>query len=591
MRFTPAFLDEIKARLPCSEVVGKRVKLKKNGREWRGLSPFNQEKTPSFYVNDMKGFYHCFSSGKHGNIFNFLQETEGLSFPEAVERCAGLAGLALPVETPQMREQQQKQKSLYEVMEEANRFFENQLQASVGAKARGYLKGRELGAKAQLAFKLGFAANERFALRDYLLSKNISKEDMITCGLLIHGEDIAVPYDRFRDRVMFPIHSMQGKIVAFGGRALDKDAPAKYLNSPETELFTKGNLLYNGHKARVAAQKSERIIVVEGYVDVITMSLNGFEETVAPLGTALTENQLTLLWNIVDTPILLFDGDKAGQRAASRALDLALTLLKPSKTLSFATLPQGQDPDDILRSQGRESMEAVLANAQPLVEVLWQRETQSDVFETPEKKAALEARFREILNTLQDENLRRHYRDEIFNRLNAWLRPVQGKKAYIKGKPLTALPQATLKESAMIKGAMIKVPAREALILQSLNANPHFIDIFYEDLNHLEFRHQDCALILTSLLNAHAHEEPLAIEFQNRIEKLLNLPIPPANDETSFKQLLTLQNKSQALAKELREAERALADDLSQENYDWLLDVKLRLSNIEGMEALHDDMG
>ena len=326
MRFPPSFLDEIRQRLPVSEVVGKRVKLKKQGREWRGLSPFNAEKTPSFYVNDQKGFYHCFSSGKHGDQFSFLMETEGVTFPEAVERLAGEAGLAMPTVSPEEVRRAEKAKSLYDVMEIAAAFFQGQLQERTGAKARGYLNGRALGAPTQLRFRLGYAPPERFALKEHLGAKGVPVPDMIAAGLLVHGEDIPVPYDRFRDRVMFPITDLRGRVVAFGGRALEKDVPAKYLNSPETDLFHKGSLLYNAHSAREAAHKAGRIIAVEGYVDVIAMAMAGFGETVAPLGTALTENQLDLLWKMAPDPILLFDGDKAGRKAASRAIDLALPL-------------------------------------------------------------------------------------------------------------------------------------------------------------------------------------------------------------------------------------------------------------------------
>ncbi len=341
---SPSFLDEIRQRLPVSEVVGRRVKLKKQGREWRGLSPFNAEKTPSFYVNDQKGFYHCFSSGKHGDQFRFLMETEGLSFPEAVERLAADAGLAMPKVSAEEVQRAEKARTLYDVLELAATYFQAMLQDRVGAKARGYLAGRDLGAPTQLKFRLGYAPGERFGLKEHLGSKGVSVPDMIAAGLLVHGDDIPVPYDRFRDRVMFPITDLRGRVVAFGGRALEKDVPAKYLNSPETDLFHKGSLLYNAHGAREVAHRSNRIIAVEGYVDVIAMVMAGFGETVAPLGTALTEGQLDLLWKMAPEPVLLFDGDKAGRRAAYRAIDIALPLLKPGRSLLFAALPEGQDP-------------------------------------------------------------------------------------------------------------------------------------------------------------------------------------------------------------------------------------------------------
>src|SRR5690242_8161195 len=302
MRFTPQFLEEIRARLPVSEVVGKRVKLKRAGREWKGLSPFQQEKTPSFTVNDQKGFYHDFSSGRHGNIFDFVMETEGVTFPEAVERCAAMAGVAVPAATPDAARHEQRRKTLHDVMELAAKFFSDTLASRIGAKARGYLADRALLPSTQVQFRLGYAPPDRFALKEHLGSQGVSVQDMVETGLLVSGEDIPVPWDRFRDRVMFPITDLRGRVIAFGGRALEKDVPAKYLNSPETPLFHKGDNLYNHSTARQAAHDGAAVIVVEGYVDVIAMVSAGFAATVAPLGTALTESQLALLWKMSDEP-------------------------------------------------------------------------------------------------------------------------------------------------------------------------------------------------------------------------------------------------------------------------------------------------
>src|SRR6478672_965372 len=302
MRFTPQFLEEVRARLPVSEVVGRRVKLKKAGREFKGLSPFQQEKTPSFTVNDQKQFYHDFSTGKHGNIFDFVMETEGVSFPEAVERLASMAGLALPAATPDAARQEQRRKTLHDVMELAAKFFADALASRGGAKARGYLADRAIAPGTQLQFRIGYAPGERFALKEYLGGQGIPVEDMVEAGLLVSGEDIPVPYDRFRDRVMFPISDHRGRVIAFGGRALAKDVAAKYLNSPETPLFHKGHVLYNHHMARKAAHDRGTVIAVEGYVDVIAMATTGFPNTVAPLDTALTPDQLGLLWRMADEP-------------------------------------------------------------------------------------------------------------------------------------------------------------------------------------------------------------------------------------------------------------------------------------------------
>src|SRR6266568_1456361 len=417
MRFTPQFLDELRARLPVSEVVGRRVKLKKAGREWKGLSPFQQEKSPSFTVNDQKGFYHDFSSGKHGDIISFLMETEGVGFTEAVERLASMAGVPLPAVTPDAARHEQRRKTLYDVMELAAKFFADTLASRHGAKARGYLADRAISPATQLQFRIGYAPPERFALKEHLGAQGIPTEDMVEAGLLNGGEDIPVPYDKFRDRVMFPITDVRNRVIAFGGRALEKDVPAKYMNSPETPLFHKGDNLYNISPARQATHNGAPLIVVEGYVDVIAMVTTGFAASVAPLGTALTENQLMLLWKMADEPILCFDGDKAGQKAAWRAADLALPHLLPGKSLRFALLPEGQDPDDLARSGGRAAIEEVIGAARGLVDVIWSREIEGGTFATPERRAALERRLRELAATIRDENLRRHYQEDFRERL------------------------------------------------------------------------------------------------------------------------------------------------------------------------------
>src|SRR5580692_9537215 len=433
MRFPPSFLDELKARLQVSDVVGRRVKLKKAGREWKGLSPFQQEKTPSFTVNDQKQFYHDFSTGKHGNIFDFVMETEGVSFPEAVERLASMAGLPLPAVTPDAARQEQRRKTLYDVMELAAKFFADTLASRNGAKARGYLADRAILPQTQLQFRLGYAPPDRFALKEYLGAQNIPVEDMIETGLLIAGDDIPVPYDRFRDRVMFPITDARGRVIAFGGRALEKDVPAKYLNSPETPLFHKGDNLYNLASARQAAHNGAQLIVVEGYVDVIAIVTSGFAGAVAPLGTALTENQLALLWKMADEPILCFDGDRAGQKAAYRAADIALPHLKPDKSLRFALLPEGQDPDDLARSGGRGAIEEVISVARGLSDVIWSREIEGGSYATPERRAALEARIGELSNGIRDEVVRRYYRQDLAQRLQQTFAPQGGRGGYGRG--------------------------------------------------------------------------------------------------------------------------------------------------------------
>ena len=419
MRFSPHLLDEIRARLPVSQVVGRKVALKRKGREYAGLSPFKVEKTPSFFVNDQKGFYHCFASGEHGDIFTFLMKTEGVSFPEAVERLAQEAGVALPKPDVRDEAREDQRARLLALMEEAAKFFEASLIGAGGAEARRYIDKRGLRRETLAAFRIGYAPNSRSALKEHLAKAGYTLEEMTLSGMLIAGDDIPVAYDRFRHRVMFPISDLKGRIVAFGGRALDPDQNAKYLNSPETPLFHKGHLLFNAHRARPAAHDKERVIAVEGYMDAISLSEAGFTETVAPLGTALTEDQLKLLWRMAPEPILCFDGDSAGKRAAFRAVDTALPHLKPGASLMFAFLPDGLDPDDLVRQQGPAALDACLGRARPLVDVLFEREWGQGDWSTPERRAGLESRLKGLIAGIADEGVRAHYRQALGQRLAA----------------------------------------------------------------------------------------------------------------------------------------------------------------------------
>lgn len=469
MRFSPQFLDEIRTRLPVSEVARRRVKLTKAGREWKGLSPFNQEKTPSFFANDPKGMWFDFSSGKNGNIFDFVMATEGLSFPEAVERLAAQAGLPVPKSSPEIEAQAQRRRTLHDVIELAAKFFEATLSARAGAKARGYLADRGIDPATQLKFRLGYAPPERFALKEHLGAQGVSVEDMIEAGLLVAGEDIPVPYDRFRDRVMFPISDLRGRVIAFGGRALEKDAPAKYLNSPETPLFHKGAVLYNGAPARAAAHAGAPLIAVEGYVDVIALVAGGFPATVAPLGTALTQEQLAQLWKLADEPVLMFDGDAAGRRAADRAIDLALPLLVPGKSLQIARLPDGHDPDSLFRCAGPPAIQAAVAAALPLAESLWRRERAACLTDTPERKAAFETRLAECVGAIGDNTVRRHYTCDMRDRCWALFAPTQASLRSLRGLGCARTPRAAVHGQAI---ALTPIN-REALVILAALRWPH----------------------------------------------------------------------------------------------------------------------
>jgi DNA primase len=402
MRFPPSFLDELRARLPVSEVVGRRVKLKKSGREWKGLSPFNKEKTPSFFVNDQKAAWFDFSSGKNGNIFDFLMQTEGVSFPEAVERLASMAGVPLPQSNPQFEAIEARRKSLYEIVELAAKFFEKNLASREGARARGYLTDRGIKAATQVEFRMGYALPERFALKEHLGGLGISVDDMIEAGLLIAGEDIPVPYDRFRDRVIIPIHDQRGRVVAFGGRVLNPDAQPKYLNSPETTLFHKGAIVFNFHRARQPAHDDGSVVVVEGYLDAISIYQAGLKSVVASMGTAFTEEQIQTLWRLSSEPIVCFDADRAGISAAHRSIDRILPMLQVGKTFRFAFIQSGKDPDELIQSKGLDAFTEVLQGSLPLWDVLWERETANSNVSTPDGRAALEHKLYQIVRTIKD---------------------------------------------------------------------------------------------------------------------------------------------------------------------------------------------
>jgi DNA primase len=667
MRFTPQFLEELRARLPVSEVVGRRVKLKKAGREYKGLSPFQQEKTPSFTVNDQKQFYHDFSTGKHGNIFDFVMETEGVSFPEAVERLASMAGLPLPAVTPDAARHEQRRKTLYDVMELAAKFFADTLASRNGAKARGYLADRAITPATQLQFRMGYAPGERFALKEYLGAQGIPVDDMVETGLLIGGEDIPVPYDRFRDRVMFPISDHRGRVIAFGGRALEKDVPAKYLNSPETPLFHKGDNLYNLATARQAAHDGSPLIVVEGYVDVIAMVTSGFPGSIAPLGTALTENQLALLWKMADEPILCFDGDRAGQKAAWRAADLALPLLKPGKSLRFALLPEGQDPDDLARTGGRGAIEEVIAAARGLSDVIWSREIEGGSFATPERRAALEARIGELSNGIRDEVVRRYYRQDLVERLQQTFAPqgggygrgnyrggnFAGKFGNESGRRFTprnaqgnfqsggrfasqpgrgrnapasqslapgpyqaTSPQLAL--SPIMRGQRSAISRREALILQTLINHPWLLHDHLEESAALELAHPEAHKLRAGIIAAFGHdhhhkEEPSEqsakiradleaggfSQVLQRVERAITtsavwgVQSGAAREDvlSTWHQLVSLHRQWHSLLRELKDAELALGDEASEANLAWLRDVKARMAEVDGTEALIEGFG
>tara|TARA_R110002073_G_scaffold252362_3_gene414968 strand:- start:1446 stop:3263 length:1818 start_codon:yes stop_codon:yes gene_type:complete len=421
MRLTDDFKDEIRARVRLSDLIGRKVALKRQGREFAGLSPFKKEKTPSFFVNDEKKFYHCFASGEHGDAFDWLMKVEGLSFMEAAERLAGEAGLSLPRDDPDAARKAARGKSLIEWMEAAQAFFEQALRSRAGSEARRYLDSRGLTPDDWARFGIGYSLDSRSGLKDELVTAGAPIADLVEAGLLIAPDDGGAPYDRFRGRIMFPIRDPRGRLVAFGGRAMNKNARAKYLNSPETPIFHKGATLYRYPEARKAAADptsgARGLIVAEGYLDAIAFARAGLDYAVAPLGTALTEDQLALLWRAGSEPVLCFDGDSAGRRAAGTAADRALPLLEPGKSLRFIFLADGKDPDDLLREEGAAALRTAASDTRPLSQLLWDREADAEPLDDPDRRADFRRRLRALLSKISNPDVREEYKRDFDARL------------------------------------------------------------------------------------------------------------------------------------------------------------------------------
>ena len=501
MRFGENFMNEIKSRVRVSDVVAKHVKLKRQGREFSGLSPFTGEKTPSFFVNDEKGFYHCFSSGKHGDAISFLMELEGLTFPEAVERLAEQIGIEMPKSDPAAEQRAARNKNTINWMEHAQDFFQKSLYRNAGQSSRDYLKGRGLTKTAADYFGIGYAPNNFSALKDDLIQKGAELNTLIEAGLLVQPEDTSrQPWDRFRDRIMFPIHDSRGRLVAFGGRAMDSNSKAKYLNSPETPIFQKGHLLYNYHRAHIAVsspQSNHRgLIVAEGYMDVIALSRAGFKHAVAPMGTALTESQLMLLWRSGPEPILCFDGDKAGIRAAYRSIERALPLISPTRTLRFAMLPDGEDPDDLIKTKGKTAMQKILDQSIPLVKMLWEREVNLESLNSPEAKAGLKSRIFDAIKEIQNEEVRAQYRTDLLGRFDSEFgrrAKHQSNKFTSSRNPSSAL-KATMRPNAITS-------ARERRLISAILEWPELLNYLDEVFFGLNFTSSAAIQMQSTLLS------------------------------------------------------------------------------------------
>lgn len=645
MRFSNDFLDEIRDRVPISAVIGTRVswdKRKTNvsrGDFW-ACCPFHGEKSPSFHCEDRKGRYHCFGCGVSGDHFRFLTDLEGLNFPEAVERVADMAGIAMPKPDGQAAQREKERTSLLDVMELATLFFQDQLQAASGAKARAYLRERGLTGRTIETFRLGYAPDSRNALKEHLASKGVPKDQIEACGLVRHGEDIPVSYDYFRDRIMFPILSSRERVIAFGGRAMASDAMAKYMNSPETELFHKGSVLYNFARARRALASAGTLIAVEGYMDVIALHQAGVENAVAPLGTALTESQLDLLWKLTPQPVLCFDGDGAGVRAAHRAVDLGMPHLKPGRSLSFAMLPEGKDPDDLVRHEGRAPFDKVLADAMPLAEMVWSREISQGQFDTPEKRAALEAKLKQVVSVITDESVRRHYLQDVRDRLYRFFQPVQTEAPWRRGEGGSA-PRGgrfgggqgaqagsgrlggisdRLARSGLVKGHRDQPGLRESVLALTIVNHPQLLQEEYDEVAAIDFDNRELQRLWSALLTAAAaagarlERDGLiarledqgfgpflkALDQQVRNTRLWTATATAASEDAreAFQQSLSLHKRGRALLRQRQELERDIAEATEAEDDERmtmflsaLQQVQQEIARLENQEAIIEGFG
>jgi len=498
---SPAFLDELRARTTLSALIGRSVKLQRAGREWKACCPFHKEKTPSFTVNDEKGFYHCFGCSAHGDAISWLTDQRGLPFMDAVKELADSAGMAVPAPDPGSQERAERAAGLYEVMEAAAAWFVEQLEGVEGGAVRDYVKGRGIGEATRRRFGLGLAPDARGKLKAAL--KNFGNDKLIECGLLIQPEDDKEPYDRFRGRLMFPIRDQRGRVIAFSGRILGAGEP-KYVNSPDTPLFDKGRILFNLDQAGPASRAERRVIVVEGQMDVVALDQAGVAEVVAPLGTALTEAQLALLWKLSPAPLFCFDGDPAGQKAAVRAALRALPYVGPARSLAFVTLPAGQDPDDLIRAGGRAALDALVEQPETLVDKLWQHELHAEPLTTPEQKAGLRRRLSDHASAISDPDVREQYRFELLKRFNALTLPQRqwtARPSFQRGKGFVPPPRPTSPEARSV-GRTGLSPQLGRAVLQGLVRFPALIGPHAEAIAALPLAERDAARLRDLMLES-----------------------------------------------------------------------------------------
>jgi len=538
MALPPGFLDELRDRVSLSDVAGRKVtwdRKKSNPAkgDWWAPCPFHQEKTPSFHVDDRKGYYYCFGCHAKGDAISFVKELENVSFIEAVRILAADAGMTLPEQDPREQEREDARAKLVDAMEAAVQFFCMNLRSAKGRETREYLVRRGLTAQTVDRFELGYAPDARHALVEALTQKGLTLDALIEAGLVIKPEDGGKPFDRFRGRLMFPIRDARGRCIAFGARAMDPNARAKYLNSPETPLFSKSRTLYNHGPAREAAGKAGSLIAAEGYMDVIALAQAGFGHAVAPLGTAVTEDQLKMMWRMADEPIIALDGDAAGQRAAEKVIDIAAPLLEAGKSLRFCILPEGRDPDELIRSGGPGAMRSALEAAVPMVDLLWRREVEGKVFDSPERRAALDKSLKEALGRIADPLVREHYRDAIREKRaelfapkgHGVMRAVEKQdtarfRGRVGGKPGWRPPvhaTAEMRNSLLARqGGDAEARGRESVILATLLSHPALIETHDGEVAALSFSCRDLDVIRMALLSAAgeiiAEGEPLSTD-------------------------------------------------------------------------------
>ncbi|MFT4914871.1 MAG: DNA primase [bacterium] len=512
MSLPPGFIDELRTRLSIGQVVGRKVmwdtrKSNQGKGDLWAPCPFHQEKSASFHVDDQKGFYYCFGCHAKGDAISFVRETENVSFMEAVQILAGEAGMTMPASDPRAQEKAEQRTSLVDVMEQAVQWHRLQLQTAAAGEARDYLTRRGLSVEAQARWDIGFSP-DRGGVLDHLTGKGTDKALVIEAGLAAESDRGGAPYDRFRGRIIFPIRDARGRAIGLGGRAMAADARAKYLNSPETPLFDKGRSLYNHGPAREAAGKGKPLIVAEGYMDVIALSEAGFTSCVAPLGTAITENQLRMMWRMSPEPIIALDGDTAGLRAAMRVIDIALPLLEAGQSVRFALMPEGMDPDDVIKQKGSGAMQALIDQAIPMVQLLWRRETEGKSYDSPERKAALDKTLREKIKLIQDPSIRSHYGEAIKELRWALFRPkkaqyVPGKRqAYGKADPWHSQmsPVASNKSSALGAGAAKMEHLLEGAILATLLVTPAAILPFESQIERMDCTDPVYAMLRAAIL-------------------------------------------------------------------------------------------